>query len=103
MGHATEPGLLSVILTTLMPVAAAGVGGLIAAVRPPGAVWRSAIQHVAAGVVFAAAALELLPPVRRQPAGVALAGFGLGIALMVALRVFERKAERSTRAADRPG
>ena len=85
-------GLGTVALYTLIPVAAALVGGLIAAFHPPRKPAQSAIQHAAAGVIFAAAALELLPPVMAQPVVVALTGFGLGIAVMFALRLFERNA-----------
>lgn len=44
-------------------------GGLIAARWPPSARVRSYMQHVAAGFVFAAAAVEILPDVmhRGQP------------------------------------
>jgi ZIP family zinc transporter len=59
--------LLRVIAYTLIPVAASGIGGVIAVIRPPGKTLKSAIQHFAAGVVFAAAALELIPKVREQP------------------------------------
>jgi zinc transporter, ZIP family len=87
--------LLRVFAYTLIPVAASGVGGVIAAIRPPGKTLKSAIQHFAAGVVFAAAALELLPKVREQPPWVAILGFAAGIIAMVALRSVTTGLERA--------
>ena len=48
---------------TLIPVAAAVIGATVAVNTRPGPVLVSAIQHFAAGVVFAAAAVEILPDV----------------------------------------
>lgn len=88
-----------VALFALIPMAAAFVGGLIAALRNPGATVRSAVQHFAAGIVFAAAALELLPKVRTIPVAATTGGFALGIVLMFCLRLLtdrlEQKQERS--------
>lgn len=50
------------------------------------------MQHFAAGVVFAAAAAELLPDVMRRPSITAgLVGAALGVALMLAIRGFSRR------------
>src|SRR5512143_2891010 len=59
------PSILQVLLVSAIPVGAAFIGATIAAVRPPGRVARSSIQHFAAGVIFAVVAVELLPEVRR--------------------------------------
>lgn len=76
-----------VLAFTLLPVAAVVVGGAGAAVRVPGPRTRSGVQHLAAGVVFAAAALELLPAVVREHATLAaVIGFAAGIGLMLAVR-----------------
>lgn len=82
-----SPPLSRLLLFTAIPVAATMLGGVVAAVRPPGARLRSILQHVAAGVVFAAAAGELLPDIvkRHEPWETTL-GFGLGIALMLGIR-----------------
>ena len=48
-------------LYTLVPVTAAVLGATVAAVARPRPVLVSAVQHLAAGVVFAAAAGEILP------------------------------------------
>jgi zinc transporter, ZIP family len=71
----------------LIPAAALAAGDAAAAYRPPGPYMRSATQHFAAGVVFAAAAGELLPDVLHggSPIGVFL-GFVLGTALMLAVK-----------------
>jgi ZIP family zinc transporter len=87
--------LLRVLAFSLIPVAASALGGVIAAIKPPGKVVKSAIQHFAAGVVFAAAALELIPKVRKQPPWVAILGFAVGIVVMVALRLETTHLERS--------
>ena len=49
------------LLYTLFPVGATILGGVVAVLRPPSAQIQRALQHFAAGVVFAAAAVELLP------------------------------------------
>ncbi|MCD2197394.1 hypothetical protein LQ327_28885 [Actinomycetospora endophytica] len=86
--------LLRAVLFSLIPVAAAGVSGVVAAIRPPGRRVTSGIQHFAAGVVFAAAAIELLPGVLRQQPWVAIAGFAAGIVVMFAFRALSTALER---------
>ncbi len=93
--------LLRAVLFSLIPVVAAGVSGVIAAIRPPGRRVTSGIQHFAAGVVFAAAAIELLPGVLHQRPGVAVAGFAAGIVVMFAFRAMSSALERR-RSADGP-
>lgn len=69
-----------------VPVAATTVGGIAAAYRPPAAKVRSAVQHFAAGLVFAVAATELIPELSHQHHRIAIAvGFALGVALMLAI------------------
>lgn len=51
------------IAFTIIPVLAVLIGAIIAVWRRPGPKLTSAIQHLAAGVVFAAAATEILPDV----------------------------------------
>lgn len=81
-----EVSVGNAVALTLIPVAATAVGSAGAALRPPGPRLTSAIQHLAAGIVFAAVALELLPPVRERSAYVAIIGFGVGIAAMTLLK-----------------
>lgn len=89
-----HPALL-VLIFTLPAVLAATVGGAIAVRRPPSPPVTAAIQHFAAGIVFAAVALELLPKERTEAAIPVVVGFALGIVLMVGLRVLERRIEAS--------
>ena len=86
---------IKVLLFTIFPVAAAILGGIIAAFRPPGPRLGSAIQHFAAGMVFAAVAVGLLPDVVSEHAPVAtIIGFSAGIALMLSIKALTEKAER---------
>lgn len=71
---------------TFIPVAAAIGGSTIAILRDPSEAVQSAFQHISAGIIFGAVALELLPPIRTQSPLIAVLGFSLGIAAMVALR-----------------
>lgn len=81
-GHAAW----QVVVFTIPAIAAAALGGVVAALRPPSANLTAAIQHFAAGIVFAAVSLELLPKERTEAALPVVIGFALGIALMIAIR-----------------
>lgn len=71
----------------MFPVLAVILGGIIAAYRPPGAALRSSFQHFAAGIVFAAVALELMPDIMHERSPVAaVIGFVLGIGLMLGIK-----------------
>lgn len=63
--------------------------GTAAVFRPPQPWVRSGILHLAAGVVFAVVAVELIPDLLRdhQPIDTVI-GFGIGVAAMLALRSF---------------
>jgi ZIP family zinc transporter len=71
-------------------------GGTFAAFRPTSDRAKSHIQHVAAGLVFAAAGVEVLPDVmhRHRPFAAAI-GFAVGVALMLAIRVIAEGLERA--------
>jgi zinc transporter, ZIP family len=85
------------VLYTLIPVAAAISGAAIAAYRRPGPVLVSAIQHFAAGVVFAAAAGEILPDIMHQGSRVAtFIGGALGIVAMLLVRELEEQVKGAT-------
>lgn len=76
----------------MLPVAALIFGGIIAAFRPPGPRLRSSVQHFAAGIVFAAVALELLPDIMHEgSAAAAVVGFVLGIGLMLGVKTAVEK------------
>ena len=86
--------LLSILTFSLLPVAAAIVGAIIAAFRPPNSTVRSYIQHLAAGVVFSVVAVELLPEIVGKHAPVEVAvGFALGVVVMLGIRYFTHSLE----------
>ena len=79
---------LNVLAYAAIPAAAVVIGGIVAAVRAPGAAARSAVQHFAAGVVFVALATELLPDVMHRALPlVTIIGFSLGVAVMLGLKM----------------
>ena len=85
---------VSVLLYVLFPVGTLILGGIIATFRSPGPRLGSAIQHFAAGTVFAAVAIELLPDVVRQHAIVStVVGFAAGVALMLTIRQLSTQLE----------
>lgn len=75
-----------VLLATAPAIVVAASGGLLASARPPSPRVTAAVQHLAAGIVFAATALELLPQERTHAAPPIVLGFALGIALMLGVR-----------------
>lgn len=81
---------ISAWIYTLLPAAMALIGSAVALRARPGPVLTSAIQHFAAGVVFAAAASEILPDVmhRGQPVATILGG-SAGVALMLLVKQIE--------------
>ncbi|MBH04148.1 MAG: transporter [Xanthomonadales bacterium] len=88
---------LDALLFTLIPIAAAAFSGLVVTIHTPRKQVTSAVQHLAAGVVFAAAAIELVPGVLHSAPGPAIVGFAIGIAVMFALRQFSDAAERRSK------
>lgn len=76
-----------------VPVITAGGAGVLATFRPPGPRVTSGLQHFAAGVVIAAAALELLPEVVRESGVVSVVGFAAGIAVMFGMRAITGRLE----------
>ncbi len=55
------------------------------------------MRHIAAGVIFAASAIELLPELLKHSPAPTLIGFALGIATMFALRYVTDRVERAGR------
>ena len=83
--------MTQVWIYTLIPVAVAILGAIVAVAVRPGPVVVSAIQHFAAGVVFAAAAGEIMPDVVHGGSLPAtLVGGFAGIAVMLGIRQLER-------------
>lgn len=76
-----------ILLYVSFPVLATIVGGVVATFRPPGPRLSSAIQHFAAGVVFAAVASELLPEISAEHNNIAvIGGFAAGVGLMLGIK-----------------
>lgn len=77
---------------TLIPAAAAIAGAAVAVNLRPGPILVSAIRHFAAGVVFAAAAGEILPDLKHAGSiWATLFGGSFGVAAMLGLRSLERR------------
>ena len=73
-----------------IPVFAVLIGALIAVWRKPGAGLESALQHLAAGVVFGAAAAEILPQVKHDASiWTTLIGGVLGVVTMLGIKALE--------------
>jgi len=84
-----------VLIFAFIPVVAMMIGGVVAAFRPPGPSVQSYLQHFAAGVVFAAAAGEVLPEIMHEHSTFALIiGFGLGVAAMLGIKQLTEKLEQ---------
>ena len=78
------------LLYTLAPVLTATLAAAIAAWRPPGPTLVSALQHFTAGVVFAAAAGELLPDLKHHGLWPVVIGSAVGIATVLLVGKLER-------------
>lgn len=77
------------------PVAAAATGSVVAALRRPGPRVTSALQHLAAGVVLAAVAVEVLPDLRSEGhLPWVVVGFSVGVAVLLTLGAYSRRLER---------
>lgn len=99
-----EPTLANTVVYALLPLVAGIIGAIIAAVRPPGPVARSYIQHLAAGVVISVVAVELLPEVvsKHQPLAV-IVGFSAGVLTMLGIKyVAERSLSKQGEGAENP-
>lgn len=84
---------MQAILYTLIPALAILLGCAFAMQRRPSDGFISAMQHLAAGVVFAAAATEILPQVMHAASPIAtFTGGVLGIIVMLSLKAFEARA-----------
>ncbi len=79
---------------TLIPLGALLLGATATVWRRPSPGVQSGVQHFAAGVVFAAAASEILPDVKHGGSVWAvLIGGAVGIVVMLAIKHFAKRAE----------
>ena len=89
-----QVSMTTILMYVSIPVVLTIIGGVIAAYRSPGERTRITVQHFAAGVVFAAVGLELLPElVNNLKILPLLIGFSAGVALMLGVRKFSEKLE----------
>lgn len=89
--------VVAALTTTLIPVAATVLGATVAAYRRPGPVVASAIQHFAAGVVFAAAAGEILPTLKHGSSiWPIVIGGGIGIVVMLLIQLLGERTKGPT-------
>ena len=81
-----------ILLITLLPAVVTVLGAALATCRRAGELATSALQHFAAGVVFAAAAVEILPNLKHagSPWPVVIGG-GAGLLVMLAIEEFGRR------------
>ncbi|WP_277980529.1 ZIP family metal transporter [Sphingomonas phyllosphaerae] len=85
---------MQAVAFTLIPVAAVLLSSLVAVTRRPSEAVVSAMQHLAAGVVFAAAAVEILPQVMHEGSPIAtFIGGAIGIIVMLSLKAIESRAK----------
>ncbi len=78
--------MTSAVLYTLFPAAATVVGAAVALYRRPGDAAMRVIHHFTAGIVFAAAATEILPDLKQQSPVAVLLGGAAGVLLMLLVR-----------------
>lgn len=88
----------------IFPVVAGAVGAFGAALKAPSKKMTSGVQHLAAGVVFAAVATEVLPDLREQGhIWAAVAGFATGVVVLLTLGAYSRRMESATKVAPATG
>jgi zinc transporter, ZIP family len=79
-----EGSIELILMFTLLPVIAVIIGGIISAYRQPSQALRVIIQHFAAGVVFSAVALQILPELVLELKIFPLVfGFSFGVVFMI--------------------
>tara|TARA_R110000868_G_scaffold205979_3_gene454708 strand:+ start:389 stop:1075 length:687 start_codon:yes stop_codon:yes gene_type:complete len=83
---------MQALLYTLVPVLAVVLGAIVASRTKLKSGLVAGLQHLAAGVVFAAAATEILPLVKHEASPSAtLIGGAAGVATMLGLKTFEAR------------
>ena len=83
----------SVFLFSLVPFAVIVAGGAVAAFYPISRRVESYVQHFAAGVIFSAVSIELLPPMRAESPYATIIGFAAGIMVVLVIRHLGHKLE----------
>ncbi|WP_423140824.1 ZIP family metal transporter [Parablastomonas sp. CN1-191] len=81
---------MPILAFAFVPVFAVLLGAIYAVWRRPGPALEGAVQHLAAGVVFGAAAAEILPQVKHDASvWTTLIGGTLGVATMLGVKSLE--------------
>lgn len=83
--------MLMTLLYTLFPVSAAVAGAGAALFRQPGEKTMSLIHHFTAGVIFSAAATEVLPGLKQHSMMAVIAGGVTGVVLMMLIQHYGEK------------
>lgn len=79
---------------TFIPLFAMIIGAIVTVWRSPGPAFKSGVQHFAAGVVFAAAASEILPGLKHEGAAwPVLIGGVVGILAMLTIKQIGSRAK----------
>lgn len=77
-------------LLVAFPVAAGATGGVVAVLRTPSPAIVSGVQHLAAGIVLAAVAGEVLPELREHgPLWLIVIGFATAVVMLLVMSRFE--------------
>ena len=85
---------MQAVFYTLIPLGALILGATATVLRRPSPGLQSGVQHFAAGVVFAAAASEILPDLKHGGSAWAVViGGGLGIVVMLAIKHYSKRAK----------
>lgn len=93
-GTTSREPVLSLWTYSLIPLAALVLGAIAAAARAPSPAVKSGVQHFAAGLVFAAAASEILPDLKHEGAAVPMViGGTLGLLLMFGVKQLGARAK----------
>lgn len=81
--------MVAVLSFAIFPALSVLAGGAVTRIRMPGKAVQSAVQHLAAGVIFCVLATELLPDLmyRHMPIWTVV-GFSLGVATMLGVKHF---------------
>ena len=93
--------LAGVLSFAIFPALSVFAGGALTLVRSPGKAVQSAVQHLAAGVIFCVLATELLPDLMHRHMPVwTVVGFSLGVATMLGVKHFFEGGEEAAGPAD---
>lgn len=95
---------LELLVFVVLPPLLMWSSGLFAAFRPPRAAVRGGLLHLAAGVVFAVVAVEIVPDLLREHSPVeTVVGFAIGVAAMLGLRSFTHHEEEKEEKEEKEG